>query len=389
MITLGDSTIERMTLKGLPNGYHGVLDVYGVNRGFGIKVFSDVHDDAYPRYNEIESAALQMDNEAWDIAINPGDIMKADNDGNAAYQTYLNRLNVFTKHSLNQVYHVPGNHDTTPEDDPMGADYYFKNNCSPCPGDNNNFIGQPYTPVGNHLFYTLEIGNMLIVCMGDHNSGEQPGGEKGLGTGNVNFRASGNILRAEQWETFKATIENNTDKIIIVVTHHALNNTTIGSGFGEFSDALYQTVDNLPAGQDVDDVKRRGRISYIDNWEGQVDQYGNSEATNEIDLWMQTNGQYIDVWLHGHYHAKIGEVWNGRSRYEQVYGTHFINCGIINTWFAGVYRGELEGRSNTLTIQGNNLNVKTFIHNDPTGQIPVGYYQPEELNIELKTEFTG
>lgn len=355
---------------------------------FGIWVFSDNHDGNATTAGQTRDAVNQIDLEEWDIGMNLGDVVNPDSEGNTPYANYITELDNFTNHSLNQIYHVIGNHDRTKASDPQGANYYYKTNCSPIPGDNSNFSGQPYVPVGNYLYYTISIGNLLIVCLGDDNSGLPPSGEDGLGSGNMAFRASGSLTSA-QWTWFKSTIENNTDKIIVVASHIGVKDTTIGTGWREFTRALWRdaTIDDSLL-YDVDDAWRRGYIAYINNTEGAVDTTtGDSDATNEIKTWLESYGQYIDLWLSGHYHRKIGEVWAGRGRYCEKYGTRFLNCCPLQSHLHIYYQGELETKSNILRIKGNTMKIKTYVHYDPNSLISSGYYAPEEIEITLKKKF--
>jgi len=353
---------------------------------FSIWMFSDIHNGVSP--GELATAVGQIDSEIWDIGINIGDNMQPDDDGDTPYINYINELNNFINKDINKIYHIPGNHDRTKASDPAGADFYHKKYCSPFSADNSIYNGQPYTPQGDYQAFSLEVGNMLIVCMGDDNSGAQPGGEDGLGSGSFNFRASGNIS-SSQWTWFKNIIESNTDKIIIVVTHHGIKDTNIGMGWKEFTQATWRNanIDNSLY-YDVDDAIRRGYIAYINNTEGSINTTtGDSDVTNEIKTWLETYGQYIDLWTHGHYHRKIGDEWLGRTRYAEKYGTRFLNCSVMNSVLHNYYNGDLEVKSNVLSISGNKMTIKTYVHYDPNSVISVGYYAPEEFEITLKRNF--
>lgn len=348
--------------------------------------FSDVHQGA--DVGSLSRAVAQIDNETWDFAVNGGDNMKPDDDGDEHYLEYLDELDSFTNHDINKVYHIGGNHDRTKANDPSGLDFYQKKYTSPFSENNSYYDGQPITPVGTYNAYSVTKGNFMFVCLGDNNGGDPAGGESGLGGGSFNFRASGNISLS-QWNWFKSTIENNTDKIIVVGSHIAIKDTTIGTGYNEFRQALWQDaeIDNSLT-QNVDDAARRGYIAYIENEEGSFDsETGDSDATNEIKSWLETNGQYIDLWITGHYHRKIGEDWNGRTRYAEKYGTRFLNGAIINSKLAGLWLNNNESKSNIFNIVGDKMTIKTYVHYDPSETIDVGYYEPEEFTIQLKRKY--
>ena len=165
-------------------------------------VFSDRHNNTTP--GELSSAVTQIDQEQWDLGFNLGDNMRPDDDGDTDYQTYLAELNNFSNHSLSDIFHIPGNHDRTKQSDPSGADFYHKKYCSPFATDNAIYAtaNRKYNPDGKYNAYTVKIGNLVFICLGDNNSGAPPGGEDGLGSGAMNFRASGNISRSD-WNWFK------------------------------------------------------------------------------------------------------------------------------------------------------------------------------------------
>ena len=131
-----------------------------------------------------------------------------------------------------------------------------------------------------------------------------------------------------------------------------------------------------------------GYIAYINNTEGTVNETtGDSEATDEIKTWLETNGQYIDLWLHGHYHRKLDDEWKGKTRYSVVYDIPFLDVSTMNSKLHLYYWDELELKSNLLNIVGDKLTVKTYIHKDPNSVVSVGFYEPEEFEITLKRKF--
>lgn len=353
---------------------------------FNIWAFSDVHDGAVS--DELSLACTQIDSEKWDIGLVMGDQVAPDDDTITGFTNYINQFNPLNYHSLNNFYHLGGNHDRTPESNPDGRDFYFRKYCSPIPGDNDLYNDQPYTPEGIYNAFSVEIGNVLILMLGDDNGGGQPGGESGLSGGSINFRASGNIS-SQQWDWFKNKVENNREKIIIVGSHQGIKDTTIGTGWKEFNQAFTRNENYLPLDHyEAEDSKRAGYISYINNCEGKINtETGDSEATNQIKSWLKQNGKYIDLWMHGHYHRKLGDVWNGRTRFEVVYDIPFIDVSSMNSKLHLYYWGKLEVKSNLINIKGKVMTIKTYVHKDPNGLVNQGFYLPEELRIPIKTEF--
>lgn len=347
-----------------------------------IWVSSDNHDGEV--VNETALAVSHVDNEEWDLGLNLGDVIAPDDEGDGVYTHYLNQYSGFTNHSLDKIYHLQGNHDS-PKD---SANIYWEKYCSPFDSDNSYYANKPFPVTGSEDAYYITIGNLLIICVGDWNNGTQPGGEAGLGSGSLNWRASGNITTA-QWNFLKNTVQNNTDKIIIVCTHHGIKGTNIGMEWKEFNQAFSRNASYDPTGiYNVDDSHRMGYIAYINNDEGTVNTTtGDSDATNEIKTWLESYGQYIDIWLNGHYHRKIGDTWNSKTRYAEKYGTRFLNCSVMNSKLHTYYWNNLEVKSNFLNINGDKMTIKTYVHKDPSSSVSVGYYAPEEFEITLKRKF--
>jgi hypothetical protein len=346
---------------------------------FNIWLHSDAHQAAH--IGSLQLAVEQMDLQPWDISVGLGDWFASIGQEQQGIDI-VSELDNFTNHNISDVYRIGGNHDQTPESDPNGSDYYFKKYIDPL-GDNpatSKVItaNRPYPITGNYDSYHLEIGNMIIIMLGDRNDGPPPMGRDGLDTSLSSRRASGGISTA-QWNWFTNLVETNTDKIIIVCSHQAIKDTIIGSGFDEFfpaynRDENYSYPSELHG--DVDEAKRAGYIAYIEGVQ--------SEST--IDTWLTTNGQYIDMWFCGHYHEKINETWNGRGRYAQKYGTHFLDISSIN-WGYHIFYEEIPSKSYLANIQSNQLNLRCYIHEDKEAVYSVGFYDPYNLTISLKTEF--
>lgn len=367
------------------NPVYDIVHDYEPPQGEILKIwaFGDTHHQS--NGNELQLACGQVDGIDWDFAINVGDNIRADLVGESYWVNYINQYNGFTNKSRSQVYEVIGNHDKTVQSNPNGADYLFKKYCSPIPGDNNYFIDQPFTPTGNYLQYSFNVGNVVVVTLGDYNSGPPPGGEDGVaGSPPANFRATGNIKRSD-WDVFKQTIIDNIGKIIIVATHIGIKDTTVGTGYKEFRAALHQSNSYSYGENDVNDSDRRGYISMIDNEETNFDgQTGDSDQTNEIKSFFEQYGEHIALVISGHYHARLNDSWNNRGVLEQKYNTHFLNVCPMNTKVS-LIPNTLTQLSKFITIQGNEMKIETFIHNDPVNNNPSGVY--DETVIPLNISF--
>lgn len=352
-----------------------------------IATLNDVHHDIVP--GEFSNVVTSLDSLEFDLLVNLGDMMRPDLNVDSHYLAYITDLQSSTNHPLNKHYHIIGNHDLTKKDDPLGRDHFFKKYCSPVAGDNSYYTGQPYGTIANSTYqcWGVEIGNLLLIGIGDDNAGDPPGGENGLGTGNENFRASGHFTRA-QWNLFKSFVESNTDKIILVFSHVGIKDTTIGTGYTEFEGALSEEAFYDSSPQDEMDSHTRGYVGMIENLRTNFHYgTGDSDESNEIKTWFETWGKYIDMFLSGHIHTKIGQQWAGRGRYVEKYGTHFLVSGMGNSKLALLYNSQLEVRSGMLEIKGNKMKIRTYVHKDPNSVIPQGYYTPEDFEITLKRNF--
>ena len=367
---------------------------------------SDVHQGV--NVGNLVQAVTDFNDFDYDVALNIGDDMGPDN-GNSddtGFEPFIDEFaGLSNGHTINDIYHIMGNSDATVKSAPEGKDFFFKKWCDPF-GINTASSGvtqRPYPITGTYDAYSFEIGNMIIIMISDSNWDDPPAGENGQDREDPDGRRAGGALTAEQWNFLKDTVAANQNKIIIVCTHQAIKDTTIGSGWGEFIDGHH--VGRVPSRSESRDPDteqyqfQKGYIGFIENNQGSINtSTGDSTITDEIKTWLQSNGQFIDLWITGHYHTHIGETYAGRTRYEQVYNTNFLNIASVNHtlgWFDYPSGGtspqnaqNVQSKSNLISIDGNNLNVKTYIHDDPTtAAIPAGFYAPEEINITLKRSF--
>lgn len=374
--------------------------IIGRKSAFSIWAFSDVHQGDNIGY--LTRAVSDFNDKEWDIAVNLGDNVSP-NGNDADHDDFIAEFSGLSNgHEIDDVYHIMGNSDATVKSDPNGANFYFQRYCDPF-GLNTTYSGvtqRPYPITGTYDAYYFTVGNMLIIMISDRNDDDPPSGENGQDRADPDGRRAGGAWTTEQWTFLKNTVENNTDKIIIVGSHQAIKDTSLGSGWGEFVDAHHEgrtlKVDDLFDKDDVNEqyAFQKGYVGFIENTQGTINTTtGDSTVTDDIKTWLETNGQYIDLWLTAHFHRYIGESYNSKTRYAEVYGCKFLNITCINSHY-GYYTYsngvngtpvEVESKSNLLSINGNNLNIKTYIHDDPYAVTPNGFYAAEEFNITLKT----
>jgi len=147
-------------------------------------------------------------------------------------------------------------------------------------------IYKNYT-IGNHdcdwetysrlssISYTYAIGNTLIISIGDEGTTPTTGGDADYST---------------QLSWLNSTVQANSDKNIIVLSHHPINDTT------------YYT--NTP-------------VTPIDEYQGFID-------------WIESSGDYhINAWLNGHHHLTKDGTYDVIMEQDDIV---FANIGSIATW---------------------------------------------------------
>jgi len=126
----------------------------------------------------------------------------------------------------NLFYSVIGNHDANETDnawferwvDPLGqsTDYSMVDN-----------LARPYPVAGEWDHYAFEVGNVLFLMLGDRNEGPPPFGRECSG----GYPAGRVTMETYLW--WVDQVESHPNSIIITVSHQALHETTIYTGFNE------------------------------------------------------------------------------------------------------------------------------------------------------------
>lgn len=348
---------------------------------FNIWAFSDTHVSNGPTQeahlaNAIADANSLMN---FDIVVNGGDTFSRGFIGDSFGTTIVNVLDNLTAngHSISDIYSIMGNHDDTGLSDPEAeANYYWKryiDSSGSFPGTSKIVnANRPYQirPLGstNYASYYIEVGNMLMIFLGDRNDGDPPAGENGIVGGGTPYDGLvGGALTSTEWNAFTSLVEANKNKIILVTSHQPPYESTTRSGFQEFWDSLYPGLDYDAAFTYPEANRYAGCIGYIEQ----------TLSISTIDTWLQANSQYIDLWMHGHCHRSIGEIYNGRTRKENKFDMTVLNiCSVQGS------PGEV--LSNLISIEGRALTSKTYVHDTWQGSAPVGWYDPEEFTMQLK-----
>ena len=163
----------------------------------------------------------------WDIMLDVGDLSGSqgppdDHEGQLVHEQYA----VLKKHRREQIYNILGNHDASgPDED---TQWWFRKYVDPT-GESTATSGidparRPFAVDGTWERYKVEVGNVVILMMGDRNDGGPPVGRGARG----GYPAG--AVTGETFDWWVEQVEANADRIIISVHHHMLKATTVGSG---------------------------------------------------------------------------------------------------------------------------------------------------------------
>jgi len=193
--------------------------------------FADIQPTNSSQWDEWYSVIDDMENVDFNTSLVAGDIV-TDGDIDSDYITYINSLGGFEQ----DQYLTAGNHDYQDNGKLTNYNYYF-----------------------GSAGYTVIQGNILFIFI---NSGRD------------------DYVTEKRFNYWRNRVINNQDKIIITVTHRAIQSTTRGSG-----------------------------VNYITN----------------SDQFIEVMEQYhVDMWLHGHIHQSLEQT----KMVVKKYGTVFVNTGL-------------------------------------------------------------
>ena len=337
-----------------------------------------------PGYRSLEAAILDStyggdqggENFDWDIATVAGDwtgtVCPSNNDGQDLIEQWFG-----ANADPNYFYGVTGNHDGGESDnwwfekwiDPLGLNTAFSL------VDNN---ARPYPVEGEWDHYSFKVGNLLYLMLSDRNEGPPPFGRL-CSAGYPSGRMS---LETYNW--WVQQVEAHPDYIIITISHQALFETTIYTGFDEGYEQ------GIHGGHSWADRRASSMIYAIDNWT--ID--GLDENENYIgergfgfEKYLQDHPGAIDLWIHGHTHHNMypGITFNGRSEVETKHGVTFINTGALTRNHGGPeapYSRLFSFYDNSSTIL-----MQTYMHTSAWAGAPEGFYEPAEVLIELDKAF--
>lgn len=299
----------------------------------------------------------------WDIMLHLGDLKglqdtPSDRDG----ELYHDQISVAEEHGREHFYNLLGNHDASGPGEP--TQWWFRTWIDPT-GENTQVSGvdnsrRPYPVTGTWERYSFEVGNLLVLMMGDRNDGGPPAGRAATG-GYPAGRVTG-----ETFDWWRGMVEEHPDRIVISCHHHMLEDTTVASGLNEGVEGGYHGCfeEGAPEGASF--------IYFLDD----------RPHARAFEGYLQDHPGAIDLWLGGHTHACPDDTYGGRSHIERRWDVWFANCCAITQHHAG--KAPLT-RMFTFEPGSSEVRVQCYLH---TGEFASeGWWRPGERTLRLSRPF--
>jgi len=305
----------------------------------------------------------------WDIMLHLGDLKgeqgtPTDRDG----ELFLEQVSAATEHGREHFYNLLGNHDASGPDEP--TQWWFRTWIDPT-GENTQVSGvdnarRPCPVTGTWERYWFEVGNILVLMMGDRNDGGPPAGRAARGG-----YPAGRVT-SETFTWWRELVEANPDRIIISCHHHMLEGTTVASGLGE---GVQQDprAGHTYHGSFADGAPEGSSFIYF------LDDRPHARV---FERSLEQHPGAIDLWLGGHTHAFPDDTFGGRSHVERKWDVGFINWSAITRHHAGK-----APMSRLLTFEdgSDRVRVQCYLH---TGEFaPEGWWEPAERTLPLRHPF--
>lgn len=361
---------------------------HNLQKSFSLWATSDAHvvreslgegcdPQAVPRRSV--SIALQQadgpDGFNYDIGVQLGDILDYDHETEDNFKMYLEQLGDGSK-DRHSWYHVGGNNDENSvlNDGVAFDNEYYRKIIDPT-GEFTGTSGvdnarRPFPVKGTYERYFIDIGNMRCLFLSDRNDLPAP-----YGRGEGGFFVDGAItLDTYQW--LVGQIIRNPDRILAVFCHHPLKDTTIGSGMDESWMGKYMTNYNQEYKNNPHNRLQSTLHQVFD-----VDPFDSPKFRN---LLGQNTG-ILDLWISGHVHHRVDEVFNGKGKYAMAFGGHHFNVGTLCRYRH--HSNIISAQSTLFTfIPGHkSFDSQVYVHDHPA--IPQGFYEPERRALQLKKPF--
>ncbi len=320
----------------------------------------------------------------WDIMIDAGDLSAnqvppGDRDGRELVRQYR----AMTKHRREQVYNVPGNHDAPYYD--RGPGSWFRRWGDPL-GENTRFSGvdpgrRPFPVEGTWERYRFEAGNILFLMLADRNDAPVP-----VGRGHSRQRKRGGYppgaVTRETFNWWQEQVLENQDKIIVTMHHHALRDTTVGSGRGEGHPRYHGSTGG---------AEGASYLYYIIEKDDPDDLQYTSDAhvfEDFLDSFHKEHGRgAIDLWIAGHTHVKNpDDNYGGKTITEARWGVTFLQVAALTRFHAGATP---LSRLLTFTEGSHRAAADVYLHEAGYKNNPVGWYAPASKTLSLRHPFVA
>ena len=309
----------------------------------------------------------------WDIALHLGDLSGSqtgpdDEEG----REVVRQFGAAAEHAREHFYNLLGNHDASGPGEP--CQWWFRKWIDPT-GESTEHSSveaqrRPYAVEGTWERYSVRVGNLLLLMMGDRNDGGPP-----VGRG-VRGGYPAGAVTGETFDWWRQMIEDDPDSIIISAHHHMLRETTVASGpwegFVRDDEGNWKShyhgyfPDGGPEGA--------SHLYFVD---------GEPDA-QAFEGYLAERPGAIDVWLGGHTHTNPDDRVSGRSHIESKWGAHFINACALTQYHVGVTSTPMS-RLLTFTEGSRKLHVQCYLHT--SDHAPQGWYAPAERRLQLSRPF--
>ncbi len=335
----------------------------------------------------------------WDIMIDAGDFSASqhpptDEDG----QMVVRQYRALSNHYREDVYQVKGNHDGDYYDlvDPKTGGWFNKwiDPLGENPGhsevDNNR---RRFPVTGDNEKYSFQAGNVLFLMLQDYNTAPGPVG-RGHSFQNARGGFPAGAVTRDAFLWWRNQVLNHQDKIIVMVHHNVLRDTTTRSKH-HGGEGLHNSIGGGKNGEGS------GYLYYIvEEANPELFSY-TSDATDFMDFLSSFREQHgkpaIDLWIGGHSHAESPiEVRDGQSLVEERAGVTFLQTSALKLCSFGS-GGSLAlpmSRILNFTNDSNLLEIETYVHKTRNAgresvEWPKGIYEPATRIIQLRHHFQG
>ena len=301
----------------------------------------------------------------WDIMLHLGDISGTQTPPtDAEGPPVIEQLTSARKHTIEQIYHLLGNHDASgPGED---TQWWFRKWIDP-EGRSAQYSQvhaerRPFAIEGHWDHYSFVAGNILFLMMGDRNDGGPPKGRSEFGGW-----PAGAVTR-ETFDWWRRMVEAHQDKIIVTCAHHVLRDTTVASGAWEGVRSQFH--------REYDDARGASYLYWV----------GDETDATAFQDYLQSHPRAIDLWLAGHTHTHPDDRYGNKSHIESRWGVTFVNVAALTRHHS------LNGRplyplSRLLTFEQGRADVRIQCYLHTSDYSAQGWYAPAERVVPLRTAF--